>query len=78
MKGGVSCSIGTVKMEILTTSANTVSSPPRPRKLVSTPAASEHRLTKWVANNALVGSALLMLDASYFSSPSAGMEGFAS
>ena len=65
-------------MGILTMSANTVSSPPRSRKLISTPVGSEHWLTKWETNNALVGSDLLTPDACYFSSQFAGAEKFAS
>jgi hypothetical protein len=77
MKGGALCSIGILITGIQTMSASTVSSQSRPKKRISIPVDSEHRLTEWDANNAGAGSDVLTPDASCFSSQFAGMEGFA-
>jgi hypothetical protein len=78
MKGGAFCSTGTVMTGIQTMFASTALSQSRPRKLISTPIGSEHRLTKWGENNALVGSGRLTQGECCFSSQLVGAAGFAS
>jgi hypothetical protein len=78
VKGRAFCSNGIPITGIQIMSASMVSNQSRPKKRISTPVGSGHRLTKWDANNAPVGSDRLTPDACSFSSQFAGAEEFAS